>query len=105
MSVRIKHHTKAYAALLKHPNVMNDLYLRAVAIEEAAGGNDAGFYAERSDSQGGKKDKSGRFRDAQGRFVDESGLRRRARAAVVAPLGDPDNKLIHALDAGRANPV
>ena len=101
MSVRVKHHSKGYAALLKHPAVMADLARRAEAVAQAAGGDDEGFFPARSDSQAGKRDSQGRFRDAKGQFVDESGLRRRARAAVVAPMGDPDNKMIRALDAGR----
>ena len=75
MSVRVKHHTKGYAALLKHPAVLADLEQRAQRIAGAAG---KGVVAETSDP-----------------------IRRRNRAAVVAPNGDPDNRIIRALDAGR----
>ena len=77
MSVRIVHHSEGYAALLKHPNIQADLKRRAERVAAAAGGEDEGFYAEQSEP------------------------RVRARAAVVAPFGDPENKLIRSLDAGR----
>lgn len=76
MSTRVVHHTKGYAALLRHPAILADLSRRAEAIASATG--DKSIVAETS-----------------------SPIRRRNRAAVVAPSGDPDNKIIRALDAGR----
>lgn len=76
VSVRVKHHSKGYAALLKHPNVQTDLEQRARRIAAAA--NDPDILYESSVP-----------------------IHTRARAAVVAPIGDPENKIIHALDAGR----
>lgn len=74
MSVRVKHHAKGYAALLTDARILADIRSRARAIAEAAG--------------------------------DEFDMRSsephtRARAAVIAPQGDPDNKMIRNLDAGR----
>lgn len=100
VTMRVKHHSKGYAALLKHPNVQADLYARAVAVSSAAGGPRDGFYPASSGNLAAKMDDAGRLRDSLGRFA-ASGLRSRARAAVVAPRGDSDNKMIHALDAGR----
>lgn len=97
---RIRHHSKGYAALLKHPNVQADLYARAVSVARAAGGPKDGFYPASSGNLSAKMDDAGRLRDSAGRFA-ASGLRKRARAAVVAPQGDTDNKMVHALDAGR----
>jgi len=74
MSVRVKHNAAGYAALLKHPNVQADVSRRAEAVAAAAG-EDFDAHSETP--------------------------RRRARAAVVAPMGDPRNKMIRALDAGR----
>jgi len=74
MATRIKHHAKGYRELLTHPAVVADLRRRAERVAEAAG-----------------KD----F-DAQ-----QSAPHTRARAAVVAPMGDPENRMIRALDAGR----
>ena len=74
--MRVKHHSKGYAALLKHRNVQADLVRRAQRIAAATG--DPDIVAESS-----------------------APIRTRARAAVVAPQGDPDNLIIHALDAGR----
>lgn len=76
MSVRIVHHAKGYAALLRDPKILADLSRRAEAIASATGDGD--IVAETSDP-----------------------IRRRNRAAVVAPAGDPGNKIIKALDAGR----
>ena len=75
--VRIVHHSKGYAALLKHPRLQADVLRRAQAIARAAGGEQDGFVAE------------------------QSAPRVRARAAVIARYGDPDNKMIRSLDAGR----
>ena len=79
MSVRIKHHSKGYAALLRHPAILANLERRARAIAEAA--------------------------DADGRrpVVAETSapIRRRNRAAVIAPMGDPHNQILRNLDAGR----
>lgn len=75
--VRIVHHSKGYAALLKHPAVRADLLRRAQAVARAAGGVEAGYVAESSTP------------------------RVRARAAVVAVYGDPGNKILRNLDAGR----
>lgn len=77
MSVRIVHHSEGYAALLKHPALQADVLRRAQAVARAAGGVAEGYVAE------------------------QSSPRVRARAAVVAVYGDPDNKLIRNLDAGR----
>lgn len=77
MSMRIKHHSKGYAALLKHPAVQADIERRARNIAAATG--DPDIEAESS-----------------------APIHTRARAAVVAPMGDSDNKIIHAIDAGRA---
>lgn len=74
--VRIKHNPKGYAALLKHRNVQADLESRAQRIAAAA--NDPDIL-----------------------FESSAPIHTRARAAVVAPMGDPENKIIHALDAGR----
>lgn len=77
MSVRVVHHAKGYAALLKHPAVLANLERRAEAIAQAAGGGRR-FVAETSDP-----------------------IRKRNRAAVIAPGGDPDNQILRNLDAGR----
>ena len=74
--MRIVHHSKGYAALIKHSNVQADLESRARRIAAATG--DPDIVAESS-----------------------APIRTRARAAVIAPQGDPNNKIIHALDAGR----
>lgn len=74
MAMRIKHHSKGYAALLKHPAVQADIERRAQAVATAAG---------------------------EGIVAESSTPIRRARAAVVAPRGDSDNRIIRALDAGR----
>lgn len=76
MTVRIVHHAKGYAALLRDPKILADLSRRAERIAQATGDED--IVAETSDP-----------------------IRRRNRAAVIAPMGDPDNKIIRALDAGR----
>lgn len=75
--MRVKHHSKGYAALLKAPAIQSDLERRAQRIAAATG--DPDIAAESS-----------------------APIRTRARAAVIAPQGDPNNKIIHALDAGRA---
>lgn len=74
--MRIKHHNKGYAALLKHSNVQSDLERRTQRIAAATG--DETIVAESS-----------------------APIHTRARAAVVAYMGDPENKIVHALDAGR----
>ena len=74
--MRIKHHSKGYAALLKDSGVQADLEARAQRVAAATG--DETIVAESS-----------------------APIRRRARAAVIAPRGDSDNKIIRALDAGR----
>lgn len=76
MNVRIKHHAKGYAALLKDAGVQADLDRRAERIAAATG--DPDIVAESS-----------------------APVHTRARAAVVAPGGDTHNKIIRALDAGR----
>lgn len=76
MTVRIVHHAKGYAALLRDPKILADLSRRAAAIAAATG--DRAIVAETSDP-----------------------IRRRNRAAVIAPMGDPDNRIIRNLDAGR----
>lgn len=72
--VRIVHHSKGYRELLTHPNVQADVLRRARAVAVAAG-DDA--------------------------VAVQSPAHTRARAAVVMPNGDPDNKMIRNLDAGR----
>lgn len=74
--MRIKHHSKGYATLLKAPAIQADLERRARQIAAATG--DPDIVAESS-----------------------APIRTRARAAVIAPQGDPENKIIHALDSGR----
>ena len=74
MATRVVHHSKGYAALLKHPAVQADLRRRAEAVAASAGDD---FDAQQSPAH------------------------TRARAAVVAPRGDSDNRMIRALDAGR----
>ena len=74
MAVRVKHHSKGYEDLLVDPGVLADVRARASRIAEAAGD---GFDMKSS--------------------VPHS----RARAAVIAPMGDPDNRMIRSLDAGR----
>lgn len=76
MSIRIRHHSKGYAALLKDSGVQADLEARARRIAAATG--DESIVAESS-----------------------APIHTRARAAVIARGGDPENKIIHALDAGR----
>lgn len=71
---RIKHLSKGYAALLVDPKVQADLKRRAQRIADAAGGD----------------------------VVAESSTpRRRARASVIAPNGDPGNRILRNLDSGR----
>ena len=72
--VRVVHNKKAYAALLKDAAVLADVRRRAERIAAAAGPEFD---------------------------VQSSEPRVRARAAVIAPQGDPDNKMIRSLDAGR----
>lgn len=76
-ATRIVHKGKGYAALIKQTSIQHNLYQRAKAIAAAAGGEDEGFYARSSTPH------------------------TRARAAVIAPMGDPDNKMLRNLDAGR----
>ena len=76
MTIRVKHHNKGYAALIKTPAIQADLERRAQRIAAAA--SDPDIVAESS-----------------------APIHTRARAAVIAPRGDPENKIIHALDAGR----
>lgn len=76
MGVRVKHIGKGYEALHRLPAAQADLYDRAKRVAAAAGDED--IVAEPS-----------------------SPIRKRNRAAVIAPLGDPKNKIIRALDAGR----
>lgn len=76
MAARVKHHSKAYAALLREPKVLADLQDRAERIAAATG--DSEIVAEAS-----------------------TPVRKRARAAVIAPMGDPKNKILRSLDAGR----
>ena len=73
--VRVKHIGKGYEALHRLPAAQRDLERRARAIAEAAGGN---VVAEGS-----------------------APIRKRNRAAVIAPGGDPENTIIRSLDAGR----
>lgn len=74
MARRVVHNRRGYADLLKDPAIVADLRRRAEAVAAAAG---SGFEAKQSQPH------------------------TRARAAVVAPQGDPNNKMIRALDAGR----
>lgn len=77
MSVRVVHHTKGYAALLRDPKIQADMLRRAQRVAAAAGGEAEGFVAEQTPAH------------------------TRARAAVIARYGDSENALIRALDAGR----
>lgn len=70
----VKHLGKGYAGLLTDPAIVADLRARAERIASAAGD---GYKAEQSTPH------------------------TRARAAVVAANGDPDNLMIRNLDAGR----
>lgn len=72
--MRVVHNRKGYAALMKDAAVLADVRRRAQAIADAAGPE---FDMQSSEP------------------------RKRARAAVVAPQGDPENKMIRNLDAGR----
>lgn len=72
--MKIVHHGPAYAALIRSRAVQADLDRRARSIAAACGDD---YYARSSKPH------------------------TRARAAVVAPLGDPENKMIRNLDAGR----
>ena len=74
--MRIVHHNKGYRALLTDSNVQADLERRARRIAAATG--DWTIVAESS-----------------------APVHTRARAAVVARMGDPENKIVRALDAGR----
>lgn len=78
MTVRIKHESKGYKALLTDPAIVADLHDRAKRIAAAAGGEPNDFYAPAP-----------------------SAPRKRARAVVIAPRGDSDNAMIRSLDAGR----
>lgn len=77
MAVRVKHHSKGYKELLLDAGVLADVRDRASRVAEAAGGSGAGFYME------------------------SSAPHSRSRAAVIAPMGDPDNRMIRSLGAGR----
>lgn len=72
--MRITHHSKGYAALLKSVEAQAEVRRRAERIAAAAG---PGFH------------------------VEQSTPHTRARAAVVAPRGDSDNRLVRSIDAGR----
>lgn len=72
--MRVVHNRKGYAALMTNAAVLADVRRRAQAIADAAGPE---FDMQSSEP------------------------RKRARAAVIAPQGDPDNKMIRNLDAGR----
>lgn len=74
--VRVKHNSRGYAALLKDPAVVADVFERAARIAEATG--DPDIVAESS-----------------------TPVRKRARAAVIATRGDSDNRMIRSLDFGR----
>ena len=74
--VRVKHIGKGYEALQRGARAQRDLEARAGRI--AAGTGDPRIVAESSEP-----------------------IRKRNRAAVIALGGDPDNKIIRALDAGR----
>lgn len=74
--VRVKHIGKGYEALHVLPAAQRDLERRARAVAAAA--DDVSVVAESS-----------------------SPIRSRNRAAVIATQGDPKNKIIRALDAGR----
>ena len=80
MSVRVVHHSKGYAALLKHPRLQADLERRARAIAEAA-------------------DAASTWRPVVAESSDP--IRRRNRAAVIAPMGDPHNLILRNMDSGR----
>lgn len=73
---RIKHHSKGYAALLKDTAIQGDLERRAQRIADATG-------------------------DRRIIAVSSAPVHTRARAAVIARMGDPKNKIIRAIDAGR----
>ena len=75
--MRIVHHNKGYRALLTDRKVQADLEARAQRIAAATG--DESIVA-----------------------VSSAPAHTRARAAVFARRGDPENKIIRALDAGRA---
>ena len=79
MSVRVKHHAKGYAALLKHPAILADLERRARAIAAAA------------DTDGRRKVGA----------ETSTPIYRRNRAAVIAPMGDPHNQILRNMDSGR----
>lgn len=74
--IRVKHIGKGYEALHKVPAAQRDLEARARRIAAATGDKD--IIAEGS-----------------------APIRKRNRAAVIAPRGDSDNKILRALDAGR----
>ena len=74
--MRVKHLSKGYRELLTDPKLQADLESRARRIAAATG--DPNIIAESS-----------------------APIYRRNRAAVIALMGDPDNKILHALDAGR----
>ena len=74
--VRVKHIGKGYEALHRLPAAQRDLEDRARRIAAATG--DPDIVAEGS-----------------------APIRKRNRAAVIAPRGDSSNKIIRALDAGR----
>jgi len=76
--IRVKHHSKGYAELIRDPAIVADLQRRAERIAAAAGGESEGYVAEPS-----------------------TPTRRRARAAVIALRGDSDNAMIRNLGAGR----
>lgn len=76
--MRIKHHSRGYAALLKDPAIVADMHDRARRIAAAAGGEDEAIYAPTPSTPS-----------------------KRARAAVVAAMGDPDNRMLRSMDAGR----
>ena len=76
MATRVQHFSKGYAELLKDAELQSDLEARARRIAAATGDDD--IVAESSAT-----------------------IYKRNRAAVVAPMGDPENKILRALDSGR----
>ena len=76
MANRVVHQNKGYRELLTDPKLQADLVDRARRIAAATG--DPNIIAESS-----------------------APIYRRNRAAVIALMGDPDNKILHNLDSGR----
>lgn len=101
---RVTFRNKGFRELLTHPNIQADLRRRAERVAGVAG---EGYVAASSGAQLGSQDSQGRWRDTSGRFVTSTGLRRRARSAVIAVSyrarrdNSANNTLVRSLDAGR----